>query len=312
MSDTPNKSHRYCFTIHNYTKVELKNFHKLAEALEKHRYISYGLEIAPENKTPHIQGYVELKTAQRYSFLHNYFNFKRKKEVLKFHVEIANGTAEDNKKYNSKDGEFFEFGESTTQGTRTDLKVIKEAVKANPKNLKGTIDEHGNNYQQIKFAESLTKYYLENRDPSAPPIVYWIYGSPGIGKTRMIYRNFKDVCPVSSYNWLGTDYAQNECFLLDDFRRDDLPFNTVLKITDRYPFTLEFKGSQIPLNSPYIIFTSPKSIEETYHFSGEDIKQLHRRIIQIHITDESEAENIDLKNLDPKYIHKAVNDYNQE
>lgn len=312
MSDKNTKSTRYCFTIHNYAKVELKKFHTLAESLEKHRYISYGLEIAPDKKTPHIQGYIELKSAQRFTFLHNYFSFKRKEKILKFHIEIANGTAEENKKYVSKDGEYFEFGEPATQGTRSDLKKIKEAIKLNPKNLKGVIDDHGNNFQQIRFAESLAKYYLPHRNPNTRPVVYWIFGNPGIGKTRLIFKNFKDICSVSSYVWLGTNYAQNECFLLDDFRREDISFHTLLKITDRYPFTLEFKGGQIPLNSPYIIITCPKSIEDTFYFSDENIKQLLRRVIQIHIRDEIEAENIDLRNLDPKYIHNTVKDYKQE
>lgn len=309
MSQKGNKSRRFCFTIHNYTLAELKRFHSLAESLKEHRYISYGLEIAPDRKTRHIQGYIELNSAQRFTFLHNYFNFKRNKKVLKFHIEIANGTAEDNKKYTSKDGDHFEFGEPVKQGSRSDLKNIKEMIKEDPKNLKSVIDQHTNNFQQMRYAEALPKYYLPHRDPSNPPTVYWIFGPTGIGKTKLVFKTFTDICSVSNYRWLGTDYAQNECFLLDDFREIDLPFNTVLKIADRYPLSVEFKGSQMPLNSPFIVFTSAKSIRETFASSGEDIKQLKRRVIEIHIVDEIEAENINLRYLDSKYIHQGVNDY---
>jgi hypothetical protein len=300
------KSRRYCYTIHNYTKKDLKRFHKLAESLEKHRYICYGLEVAPDTGTPHIQGYIELNSAQRLSYLHNYFNFTRNGEMLKFHIDIANGTAEQNRKYTSKENDFYEFGEPIKQGERNDLREIKEKIKENPKELKSVIDELGNNYQQLKYAESLPKYYLCNRNPNNPPTVYWIFGSSGVGKTKLVSDSFDDICYVSSYKWLGTDYNQNECFLLDDFREFDLPFNTILKITDRYPFTLEFKGSQIPLNSPYIIFTSPKSIEQTFLTTKEDLKQLHRRIVQINLDTADNIDDIDLKNLDKKYIYNLV------
>ena len=96
MTDTEAKTRRYIFTVNNYSKKDLKRFHTLAESLEKHRYICYGLEVAGTG-TPHIQGYIELNEAQRFTFLHNYFDFKRKGEVLKFHIQPAKGTAEQNR-----------------------------------------------------------------------------------------------------------------------------------------------------------------------------------------------------------------------
>jgi hypothetical protein len=309
MNNNDIKSARYCFTIHNYTKEELKSFHQFAQSLEKHRFIAYGLEIAPDTGTPHIQGYIELNSAQRFTFLHNYFNIKRNKKKLKFHVEIANGTAEQNKKYSSKDGNYFEFGEPATQGSRTDLKEIKRLLKENPNNLIPIIEEHGNNYQQIRFAETLQPYFMEDRDPDKSPTVIWIFGSTGIGKTSMVYRTFgKDnVCSVSAYKWLGTGYRQQECLLMDDFRDDDLPFNALLKITDRFPFTLERKGGQIPLNSPFIIITSPRAIRYTYASIGEKVEQLLRRVKEINLDLIIDDSAIDLRNLDEKYIYRYVN-----
>lgn len=303
------KSSRYCFTIHNYAEKELKAFHKLASSLEKHHFIGYGLEIAPDTGTPHIQGYIELKSSQRFSFLHNYFPFKKDGKKLKFHVEIANGTAEQNRKYVSKDGKFFEFGELVSKGKRTDMLEIKTLIKENPKELDKIIDEKANNLQQVKFAQTIQPIYLAHRHPDEPPTVYWIFGPTEAGKTSLVYRCFEDVCSVSSPRWPGTGYSQNECLLFDDFRPGDLHFNEVLKIADRYPYTLERKHGHIPLNSPYIVFTAPKSVKDMFRGAGEDIGQLERRVIQIHLVNEIESNNIDLKNLDSKYIHGGVNDY---
>lgn len=305
------KSRRYCFTIHNYTKKELQSFHKLSESLRKHRYIIYGLEVSPETKTKHIQGYIELNNAQRYSFLQSYFNIKRGGKIHKFHIEIANGTAEENKKYISKDGDFYEFGEPIFQGNRTDLRAIKEAVKNNPKDIARIVDEQVENHQQLRYAEGLRPYYSEDRDPSKPPKVFWIFGPTGTGKTSLVYRTFSDICSVSSYDWLGTGYNQNECFLLDDFREFNLSFEQILKLTDRYPYTLFYKGSHIPLNSPYIIFTSPKSIDEIFTSIKEDLKQLKRRVVEINIEDIPDLDKIDLRNLDKKHIWKGGNNYRE-
>lgn len=309
MDDKDFKSRRYCYTIHNYTKRDLKRFHKLAESLEKHRYICYGLEIAPDTGTEHIQGYIELNNSQRFTYLHNYFDFKKKGETLKFHIEPANGTAEENKKYVSKEGKLFEFGEPVTQGSRSDLKEIKEAISENPKSLQKIIREYGNNYQQLKYAESLQRYYFEHRTPDKPPIVYWIFGSSGIGKTKLVTDTFTDICIVSSYNWLGTDYTQNECFLLDDFRSEDLQFPILLRLTDRYKFSVEFKGGQIPFNSPFIIFTSPKSIDEEFYFEKENLAQIKRRMVQICLDNIDDISEIDLRNLDDKFKYQDNDNY---
>lgn len=297
------KSRNYCFTINNYRKADLKHFHKLAEGLSKHRYICFGLEEAPTTGTKHIQGYIQLKDAQRLTFLHQYFSFMKDGKVHKFHIEIANGTPAENKQYCQKQGAFFEFGEPVTQGARNDLSEIKEKVKSDPKNINAIVDEHGNNYQQIKYIQTLQPFYLPQRNPDTPPIVFWIFGPSGVGKSRLVYDTFStaNVCNVSSYRWPGNQYVQQDCLLFDDFRKGDMPFHTILKITDRFPFTLECKGGHIPLNSPFIIFTSPHSVDETFEASGEDLQQLKRRMIQIHLDSKERAGEIDLRNLDPKH-----------
>jgi len=269
-----------------FKKLELK-----ACTLEKHSYICYGLEEAPETGTKHIQGYIELKDNQRFTFLHNYFDLKKKGKKEKFHIQPAKGTAEQNKRYSSKDGNFFEFGVAKIRG-RSDLTELKTRVSENPSNIREIVKEDCNNYQQIRYAENLQKYYLEDRSPKKPPVVLWIHGNTGIGKTRLIYNSFESICSVSDYKWPGNAYQQQECFLLDDFRKEDIPFNTLLKIIDRYPFSLAYKGGFIAFNSPFIIITTPYSIEETYGNIYEDLKQLKRRITKVINLEETEIENI--------------------
>lgn len=55
------KKYNYCFTLNNYTKEELFKIQKVIEE-NVFVYICWGYEIGKENKTPHLQGYFELKT----------------------------------------------------------------------------------------------------------------------------------------------------------------------------------------------------------------------------------------------------------
>lgn len=296
------KSRRLVFTINNYSQEDLERLHALAPTLEKHCYISYGLEVGEETGTPHIQGYIELRTAQRYAYLQKYFDFRKDGKLLKFHVEKAIAPAENNRKYTQKDGSGFEYGEPLKQGSRTDLSEIKEAIKAAPRNLSITIDELAQNNQQLKYAENLQPHYFASRNPAVPPKVFWVYGSTGIGKTSLVYRCFDDICSVSDGNWPGTGYKQNECLLFDDFRDGTIRFEQLLKIADRYPYDLQFKGGFVPLNSPYIVFTSPECIDYSFTWSGkgENLQQLKRRITEIYIDSPETAESIDLRNYPPQ------------
>lgn len=295
------KSRRYTFTIFDY-KENLERFLELAKSLDKHRYIVFGIEKATDTGNEHIQGYVELNEAQRFTFLHKYFGFKKNGKINKFHIEIANGNANDNKKYTSKDGNWYEFGTPLTQGSRSDMLQIKNALLADPKSLPTVIKEQCNNHQQLRYAETFVTHCFNGRNREVSPRVYWIFGRSGVGKTKLVYDTFgSDICTVSNYSWIGTGYQQQECLLFDDFRIGDMRFEEILKVTDRYPHMLYFKGGQIPLNSPFIIFTSPRSIDETFNSNGEDLQQLKRRIVQIHLDFPDKAREIDLRNLDQKH-----------
>lgn len=53
------KAVRWCFTLNNYTPLDLKMIQKFAKAHCK--YLIYGKEKAPTTGTPHLQGYLQLK-----------------------------------------------------------------------------------------------------------------------------------------------------------------------------------------------------------------------------------------------------------
>jgi len=282
------KNRNYVFTINNPTKKNIAQLDKLGASLADHSYIIYGIETAPTTGTVHIQGYIQLLQPRPFLWLQKYFNLKHRNKLIRFWHEPAIGSLSDNKKYTSKSGDFREFGTPKEQGKRTDLSEIKEKILLNPKDLNKIVANDIQNYQQLKFAENLQKYFFKNRDVAMAPRVYWIYGSSGIGKTKLVYDSFDSICSVSDYQWLGTGYQQQECYLLDDFRSGDISFNTLLKLTDRYPYQVFFKGGSMPFNSPYIVITTPKNIKDTFGIMAEteELLQLYRRVMEIDLAEQ--------------------------
>jgi len=105
MSDKPKKSRkreslvkRYCFTWNNYDDESL-GLLKDTFTADNCRYAICGLERG-ENGTHHIQGYIHLKKAVRFTPF---------KKMLggKAHIEKALGSDADNKKYCGKEGNVF-------------------------------------------------------------------------------------------------------------------------------------------------------------------------------------------------------------
>jgi len=96
------KTRAVCFTLNNYTEDEFEALRKRLE--EDCRYYVIGREVA-ETGTPHLQGYAYISGPRAFS------SWKR---VLgdRAHIESAKGSAEQNREYCTKDGDFVEFGEA--------------------------------------------------------------------------------------------------------------------------------------------------------------------------------------------------------
>lgn len=113
---------RFCFTLNNYTEEDER---RIQTNCALFKYIVYGREKAPNTSTIHLQGFGNLKKPTR---------FNRIKEIIgeRAHIESAKGTDEDNKRYCTKDGDFYTFGEPVRQGQRTDLeKVVRDIANEN-------------------------------------------------------------------------------------------------------------------------------------------------------------------------------------
>lgn len=92
----------WCFTSYQDEDYVKMSKHELVQ------YLIYGNEICPKTQRPHRQGYIQLKKSRKMGWVGKLFSGNP-------HFERSNGTDEQNKKYCSKDRDFYEFGERKTR-----------------------------------------------------------------------------------------------------------------------------------------------------------------------------------------------------
>lgn len=275
---------RACFTLNNPTDAE---YHWLtttwpAWSNRNPTWMIIGKEVG-ETGTSHLQGAFTLNTQVAFSTIKTWPGFRRA------HLEQMHGTPLDSKLYCSKqDLQPFEFGILPTPGKRTDLIDACAAVKAG-QSLREMSDEHATVI--VKYYKGLTilrSLRSAPRNPdSLPPTIYWLHGKTGVGKTK---RAWELGCALASPSdiWLshsGTTwfdgYDGQRIAIFDDFRSKGTRFEFLLRLTDRYPLQVPFKGGFVNWNPEVIIFTSPYPIEGAFEarkmHRPEDVAQLIRR-----------------------------------
>lgn len=266
MSKRSEEHRAYCFTINNYTL-------KCIEAVEnvKCKYIVYGYEVCPTTGTPHIQGYVNFTSAKSMSACVKALGGRAS-------TRVAKGSAEQNYDYCSKEGNFHERGDRPEQGERTDIEIVRETLKKTG-SMRKVVDV-AKNYQSIKMAELILKYQEPKR--TWKPKVIWLYGETGSGKTKSAYEILgeDDVYTASIGKWFD-GYDAHANVLLDDIRKEFLPFNVLLRLLDRYEHRVEVKGGSRQFLAKTIVVTAPVTPQEMYSNIGEDVEQLVRRIDEI-------------------------------
>ena len=141
--------HAFCFTINNYTYEDMQ----LMMMAGNQRYLIFGFEIGDENGLPHIQGYVYYDNAITWT------SFKKK--MPRANYRVANGTADQNYTYVTKQGDFYEFGTKPVQGLCRWEQI--ESVMANPKENPKVYAQYKKYYKDIRDSDKKkldTKFYV--------------------------------------------------------------------------------------------------------------------------------------------------------
>lgn len=304
---------RFVFTVNNWTQKEYlwlttdETFHA------RIRWMIIAKETG-EDGTPHLQGACLLLSQIAFSTLKTWRGFKRA------HLEKMNGTPSDSLKYCSKqDSQPFVIGEMPQQGKRTELKECCDQIVAGKTLRDLAVTEQGGPCV-VKFHKGLTVLRSLTRPArSDPPLVFWIYGATGTGKTREAFSISKQLSGPEDI-WISCGglrwfdgYDGQTCAIFDDFRSKGVKFDFLLRLLDRYPMQVEFKGGFVNWNPKYIFITTPDAICVTFQSRKEhlpeDIKQLERRVTKsFHFpTDVNEFhEYFELLQIEPEALGSSV------
>lgn len=268
---TVQRSRSVCFTLNNYTSEETQNIQTFLQGDEV-KFAGYGLEVGEEG-TPHLQGFICFKNPKMYSGLKRIPGFER------MHFETMKGTVDQNITYCSKQGQYEEFGVKPQQGKRSDLDEVISLVESG-KRIRDVAEECP--IQFVKFHKGIERLItLQAPSRNWKTEVFWFWGPTGTGKSKKAFEmasesSFYVKDPTNKW-WCG--YEQQDVVIIDDYRRDFSTFACLLRLMDRYPMTVESKGSTTQFASKKLIITTPKGPSDTWEGrTEEDHGQLLRRI----------------------------------
>lgn len=272
--------HRFVFTINNWTTEELD----WLTTQFKPKWMIIGKE-GLETTTPHLQCACILVNATTMSALKNKQGFRRA------HIEMMGGKPIDSMVYCSKeDTTPYIYGVLPAQGKRNDLHEITDRIR-NGESLRDLAKDDVGAVAIVKYHKGLTilrSLSVSPRDPKYPPTVVWLYGKTGTSKTRcstQLGRLYGEVWMSSGgLRWFD-GYDGQFTAIIDDFRSKQVQFSFLLRLLDRYPMTVEFKGGHVNWAPKLIFITSNKKPEKCFLMRNEhipeDIEQLKRRITKV-------------------------------
>lgn len=260
----------WVFTLNNYTDADYAYFKDTLKC----RYIICGKEVGEKKGTPHLQGYIYFDNARTFSAM--------KKVHSRCAWDDARGSTEDNEKYCSKEGDWFERGENPKQGRRVDLegrkKQIMDGMRVEDIMMEDPMCYHqyGRTMDKIEDVRMRKMFRTEMTEG------LWLYGKTGTGKS---HRCFHDFDPDKTYVWPNDGkwwdgYRQQDIVVFNDFR-GEIPYNFLLQLIDKWPMTVPRRNREpMPFVSKKIIITSSLPPDKVFkNREVEDhLEQLLRRI----------------------------------
>lgn len=270
---------QWCFTLNNYTPEEYESTKSFCE--KEGKYFIIGRETG-DGGTPHIQGFVSLRVRRNFGYVRNNL-------TSRCHIEGARGTARQNREYCSKDGDFEEGGKLPGNISSTDEQFteFRAAIRRGNSGLAEFADSYPGTFGRNGFNLLRNAQLLITPISRADISVEWIYGSPGVGKSRRAHNTFPNAYLKEPRTKWWNGYLQEKEVIIDDFGPGGVDINHLLRWFDRYKCLVENKGGMLALHADKFIVTSNFHPKDVYcGFCGAEHPQLQallRRVTLYHM-----------------------------
>lgn len=251
------------FTLNNYVEDSIDRIEKSFD----YKYLIIGKEVG-ESGTPHLQGFIQFKNKMTLANIGGKFPW---------HIEITKGTPAQAAEYCKKGGDWVEFGElgsarndGQTRGEDRWPDLYRQVTRPEV-----PLNEVGERFpgHYIRHYESIRKIRNDQVGHFVGLRSCWfIYGKPGVGKTRFIFDNFpqEEIYVKDPTNKWWQGYKGELIVVIDelDIACWNQGFSHYLKrYGDRYPLQGEVKGGSVNLPFRVLVITSNYDL---HTFTGSD------------------------------------------
>lgn len=307
----PMQSRNWCFTLNNPEPADDLALNFDSEIWNHQvRFAVYMLETGNENQTPHYQGYLELKSSRRINYLKSrlpraHFEARRgtRESAILYCVKtwVTQNSSDStepslNQEHNSEESGSTVENTNTCQDSPSTSPIwyglpmrpqdfLASLMNPKPKKRAERLEaiqsllQEGTTEEEIadKDFEMWVRHYRafrEYRLMITPPrnhevTVIVLQGPTGTGKSKWAMDNYPNAYwKQRSIWWDG--YAKQETVIIDEFY-GWIPFDTLLRICDRYPLLVETKGGQVNFVAKNIIITTnaiPNSWYKNVYFNS--------------------------------------------
>ena len=259
------------------------------ELPEQLRVLAYQKEICPTTQRLHLQLYASAKQPMK---LPAWLQCLNGLPAAAAHLEECKGDEASNLAYVSKEdsrapGETpVTLGAKQQQGKRSDLASAIATMREG--GIKRVAEEHPTTFARTH--RGLIALHNETmdtqRDRSTAPTVIVLFGPTGTGKTRAAYEEAEATGKpfynkMSDNKWWDGYRGEEVCIVDEYYDQFELPY--LLKLIDRYPMRVEYKGGSCQMRVTHWIFTSNYDPKSHWYVSAAEVSRqaLFRRITRI-------------------------------
>lgn len=274
----------YCFTLHDYTDEEVEQL----KAMDC-KYMVGGFEKCPTTQRPHIQGYVYWENAKA-------FTACKRKFPNRTHLQVANGTADENYDYCTKTGKhavedaepqtFFEIGTkplSQKEKGRKGEEWYDEQMDYVKTGQKDKIASSLMLTQSRNIDYLLKKYEAERQGPLKPRRVlenYWFWGEAGTGKSRYAHLRYPGAHVKQCNKWwdkYDNTLPEHKVVIIEEISPVHEVLATHIKQwTDHYVTPVEVKNGGNTVRPEVFVVTSNYHPREIFT-KDADLQPILRR-----------------------------------